>query len=159
LIQTENSQISLPAFFASSSGEETFAAGKSLAPLLGAGSIVALKGPLGAGKTCFVKGIACGLGIRDEVTSPTYTIVCEYEACTQAGSPMPVYHIDAYRLKGTGDFSAIGGEDIIFSGGISLIEWSDRIEGCIPQGALIVDIEISEGGKRLIRVSVKEGGN
>ena len=151
-IQTENSPISLPAFFTSLSPAETFAVGKNLAPLLQKGSIVALKGPLGAGKTCFAKGIACGLGVTEEVTSPTYTIVSEYEAFPPAGPPAVMYHIDAYRLKGNDDFSAIGGEDIIFADGISLIEWSERIEESIPPGAVRVDIEIAEGGKRLIRI-------
>ena len=120
--------------------------------MLEKGDIVALKGPLGAGKTCFVKGIARGLGVEEEVTSPTYTIVSEYEAFPSTESPAVMYHIDAYRLKGNDDFSAIGGEDIIFADGISLIEWSERIEDFIPQEALRVDIEISGDGKRLIRM-------
>jgi len=156
-IQTGNFQDNFPGFFTSSSPEETFSLGKSLALLLKKGDIVALKGPLGAGKTCFVKGIAQGLGVEEEVTSPTYTIVSEYEAFPSAlphsvDSPVLIYHIDAYRLKGTDDFTAIGGEDIIFADGISLIEWSERIEEFIPQEALRVDIEITEGGKRLIRM-------
>jgi len=151
-IQTENFPISLPALFASLSPEETFSAGKNLAPLLTKGSIVALKGPLGAGKTCFAKGIARGLSVEEEITSPTYTIVSEYEAFTFAGDPAVLYHIDAYRLKGSDDFSAIGGEDILFADGISLIEWSERIEDFIPPQALRVDIELGEGGKRFIRI-------
>jgi len=155
-IQAENFPISLPASFASSSAEETFALGQSLACLLKKGSIVALKGPLGAGKTCLVKGIARGLGVAEEVTSPTYTIVSEYEPA--AHFPAPIYHIDAYRLKGNDDFSAIGGDEILFADGISLIEWSERIEDAIPPAALLVDIAIGEDGKRLIRVCLKEGG-
>jgi len=146
-IHRENSPIKLPAVFRSSSAEETFGIGKNLAALLHSGSIVALRGQLGAGKTCLVKGIASALGVTEEVTSATYTIVCEYDA-----SSCPLYHIDAYRLQTPEDFSAIGGEDIIFGSGISLIEWSDRIEGFIPAEAIQVTIEIVDGNTRCIRI-------
>jgi tRNA threonylcarbamoyladenosine biosynthesis protein TsaE len=82
----------------SASPEETRAAGERLAPHLPKGAVVALRGGLGAGKTCFAKGIARGLGITEEITSPTYTIISEYEG--------PFYHIDAYRLAGDDDFAA-----------------------------------------------------
>ena len=162
-IPAENSLISFPALITSTSPEETFALGESFASLLKKGDVVALKGPLGAGKTCFVKGIARGLGIEEAVTSPTYTIVSEYEAVLSSGSPAVLYHIDAYRLKGNDDFAAMGGEDILFADGISLIEWSERIEDSIPREALRVDIEIIESGQRLIRMyrlsARKEGDN
>ena len=156
--QTENCRINLPVFFESSSSEDTFSLGKRLSPLLKKGSIVALKGPLGAGKTCFAKGIAVGLGVEEEVTSPTYTIVSEYEGflCdkngTEAREPITIFHIDAYRLRGKDDFTAIGGEDIIFGNGISVIEWSERICDFIPPGALRVDFEIKEDGKRTVHI-------
>ena len=142
----ENFPIDFPAVFTCFSAEETFALGERLAPLLEKGSIVALKGPLGSGKTCFAKGIARGLGIYEELSSPTYTIVSEY-----AGA-FTVYHIDAYRLRGNDDFSAIGGEEIVFGNGISLIEWSERIPAFIPAGAFRVDIELKEDNERLIRI-------
>jgi len=157
-IQAGNFLIKLPFLSESSSPEETFALGKQLAPLLDKGSIVALQGPLGAGKTCFAKGIACGLGIEEELTSPTYTIVSEYEAFIPAKNvpetkeKVPFFHIDAYRLRGNEDFTAIGGEDIIFGDGISVIEWSDRISDFIPTGALRVDFEIKKDGKRIIHI-------
>ena len=151
-IPTENFQIKLPFFAESSSPDETFALGERLAPFLEKGSIVALKGPLGAGKTCFVKGIAGGLGVQEVITSATYTIISEYEAFLTGGEPIPVYHIDAYRLRGNDDFTAIGGEDIIFGKGISIIEWSERISDFIPPGTLKVDFEINTDGKRLICV-------
>ena len=154
-IQPGSSQISLPASITSSSPEETFSLGVNFASMLKKGDIVALKGPLGAGKTCFVKGVARGLGVRDEVTSPTYTIVSEYGAfppAEHAAEPVVFYHIDAYRLRGSDDFIAIGGEEIIFSSGISMIEWSERIEDLIPNTAFWVDIEICGDDKRLIRI-------
>jgi len=157
-IQTECSPIEIPAFITSSSEEETFTLGKRLSALLEKGSIVALTGRLGAGKTCFVKGIAIGLGISDTVTSPSYTIVSEYEgfltrtAGNKIRESVLVYHIDAYRLGGNSDFSTIGGEDIIYGDGISLIEWSERIEEFIPEYALRVSIEIEPGNTRKISI-------
>ncbi|MDR0322876.1 MAG: tRNA (adenosine(37)-N6)-threonylcarbamoyltransferase complex ATPase subunit type 1 TsaE, partial [Treponema sp.] len=110
----------------SNSPEETFALGQNIASLLSPGSVVALKGTLGSGKTCLAKGIARGLGITDIITSPTYTIISEYPASTT------LFHIDAYRLNGDKDFEDIGGPEIINSCGISIIEWSERIPNSLP---------------------------
>ena len=117
---------------------------------------MALNGPLGAGKTCFAKGIAKGLGIAEEITSPSYTIINEYEGYChekEGGEKRvnaPVYHIDAYRLDGNDDFTNLGGEDIVFGNGVSIIEWSERIPAFIPAGAFKVDIKINDDSKRLI---------
>jgi len=126
--------------------------GKRFAHILEKGSVVALTGPLGAGKTCFVKGIARGLGICEEVTSPTYTIISEYEGTLGEEDPVPFYHIDAYRLRGNDDFYAIGGEEIVFGKGISVIEWSERIPDFIPALAIKVEIKIIKDDNRLIRI-------
>ncbi|MDR2069795.1 MAG: tRNA (adenosine(37)-N6)-threonylcarbamoyltransferase complex ATPase subunit type 1 TsaE [Treponema sp.] len=134
----------------SGSPEETIAAGERLGESLKPGSVVALRGKLGAGKTCFTKGIARFLGIEEEVTSPTYTIVSEYSG------KIPLYHIDAYRLKGDDDFAALGGEEIIGGGGVSVIEWSERIPESIPPGAVIVELEILPGGGRKISIRAPE---
>jgi tRNA threonylcarbamoyladenosine biosynthesis protein TsaE len=133
--------------YIAASPEETMAIGEKIAAGLGRGSVVALRGGLGAGKTCLAKGIARGLGIREELTSPTYTILSEY-----AEGNLPFYHIDAYRLGGDDDFQAIGGEDYIYGDGIALVEWSDRIPGAIPASALVVSISILEDGRRVIEV-------
>jgi tRNA threonylcarbamoyladenosine biosynthesis protein TsaE len=118
---------------------------------------VALRGGLGAGKTCLVKGIARGLGVREQVTSPTYTIISEYEAYKD-GEKIPFYHIDAYRLRGDGDFSAMGGDEILDSGGISVIEWSENIPGSLPAGAVIIDMVIPAGtGNSLREIHVQVG--
>ncbi|MCL2834591.1 MAG: tRNA (adenosine(37)-N6)-threonylcarbamoyltransferase complex ATPase subunit type 1 TsaE [Treponema sp.] len=136
----------------SSSPQATRAIGKSIAAKLGKGSVVSLRGPLGAGKTVLVKGIAEFFGIEEEITSPTYTIVSEYRGNLD-GSPIEFWHIDAYRLKGEDDFTAIGGEEYIYGSGISVIEWSERISGLLPAGAVMVEIEICGGDNRIIRVS------
>jgi tRNA threonylcarbamoyladenosine biosynthesis protein TsaE len=157
LIQVENSHtklLELPAIIISGSEDETVTLGKRFASLLEKGNVVALRGPLGAGKTCFTKGIALALGITEGITSPTYTIVSEYEVFSRetASQCMIFYHIDAYRLRGNDDFSAIGGEDIVFGSGISVIEWSERIPDFIDESAYKVDFEILEENKRCIRI-------
>jgi tRNA threonylcarbamoyladenosine biosynthesis protein TsaE len=135
----------------SGSPEETIAAGKNFAKSLKSGSVVALRGTLGAGKTCFTKGIACFWGVTEEVTSPTYTIISEYQG------KLPFYHIDAYRLNGDDDFSALGGDEILYGGGISVIEWSEYIPGSIPPSAITVDLEILPEGKRKIQIHTGTG--
>ena len=161
MIQADNFQnsldrIDLPAVIITLSEEETFTLGKRLAPLLGKGSVVALSGPLGAGKTCFTKGVAAGLGIEEELTSPSYAIIREYE-CFVDSEKLPFYHIDAYRLEGNDDFSAIGGEEIVFGNGISVIEWSERVPDFIPAGAYTVYFEIAADNKRSVKLAIQDG--
>jgi tRNA threonylcarbamoyladenosine biosynthesis protein TsaE len=123
--------------------------GKKLGKFLRPGSVVALSGGLGAGKTCFTKGIALALGIREEVTSPTYTIVSEYEGT------VPFRHIDAYRLSGEADFELMGGKELIFGNRVVVIEWPEKITGFLPQNTIFIDIEIC-GKKRKIRTRTHE---
>jgi tRNA threonylcarbamoyladenosine biosynthesis protein TsaE len=104
---------------------------------------VALNGELGSGKTCLVKGIAKGLGIDENITSPTYTIINEYQGMN---------HIDAYRLSGEKDFEDIGGMDIINSDNISVIEWGERISKCLPHDAVVISFEITGPDSRLIMI-------
>jgi tRNA threonylcarbamoyladenosine biosynthesis protein TsaE len=122
---------------------------KSLRP----GSVIALRGGLGAGKTCFTTGIARALGIEETVTSPTYTIISEYEGILPSFGKLPFYHIDAYRLSGDDDFAASGGEELLESGGISVVEWSERIPRSIPRNSCIIDIEIAGGNNRIFHIS------
>jgi tRNA threonylcarbamoyladenosine biosynthesis protein TsaE len=131
----------------SSSPEETIAAGERIASFLREGSVVALRGGLGVGKTCLTKGIARGLGIKEEITSPTYTIVSEYQGV------LPFYHIDLYRLMGDDDFAALGGEELLYGGGVSVIEWSERIPHSIPPWAVTIEIGLAPNGQRRILIS------
>jgi tRNA threonylcarbamoyladenosine biosynthesis protein TsaE len=140
-----------PVEFFSGSPEETEALGERLAQKLGPGGVLALRGSLGAGKTRFAKGLARGLGVEEEITSPTYTIVSEYEA--RPGNPLPFYHIDAYRLNGEDDFEALGGRELLYGGGICLVEWGERIEAALPPRAIRIEIEITGENSRIIRVS------
>ena len=130
----------------SSSPEETEALGQSLARCLKPGAVVALKGGLGAGKTCLARGIARGLGIAENVTSPTYTIISEYPGA------VPLYHIDAYRLNSDDDFDSTGAGEYIGAGGITVIEWPERIPRSIPHDAITVQIEISGPQSRIFHI-------
>ena len=137
-----------PLNFLSNSPEETFNLGKRIASSLCTGSVVALVGTLGSGKTCLAKGIARALGVTDNLTSPTYTIINEYEL----KNSLSFYHIDAYRLKDEKEFEDIGGDEIINSGGICVIEWSCNIIKSIPQNAITVTLNITESESREITV-------
>jgi tRNA threonylcarbamoyladenosine biosynthesis protein TsaE len=143
-------EIFLPFDIVSFSEEETQDCGRSLSLLLDVGSVVALRGGLGAGKTCFTKGVAAGLGVSETVTSPTYTIISEYEGKWADGKKALLYHIDAYRLKDDDDFAALGAEEFLYGDGVAVIEWSERIPASIPKDAIFVDIEALENGGRKI---------
>lgn len=108
---------------------------------------MALRGGLGAGKTTFTKGLAKGLGVPDEVTSPTFTIISEYEG------RVPLYHMDAYRLSGCDEFLELGVEDLLYGDGVCVIEWSERVAAAMPDDAAIVEIEANEDGSRRISLS------
>jgi tRNA threonylcarbamoyladenosine biosynthesis protein TsaE len=115
--------------------------------------VVALRGGLGAGKTCLAKGIARELGVEEEINSPTYTIISEYETSEK----IPFYHIDVYRLGGDEDFEALGGRDLFYQEGIAVIEWSEKIPRSLPEDSVLVEIEILDGEKRRFRVSGMDG--
>ena len=116
--------------YISNSVAETEQIGAELSRSLSAGSIVAFTGDLGAGKTAFVRGMARGLGIEERVTSPTFTIVNEYE-----GGVRPLFHFDLYRLSDGDELFDIGWEDYLVRGGICAVEWSERaadaMENCV----------------------------
>ena len=141
-IQTERCLIE----FISAAPEETVVFGERFANNLNPGLVIAINGCLGAGKTCFVKGIARGLGIKKNITSPTYTIMNEYSG------RIPLYHIDAYRLNGDEDFESTGACEYFYMNGITVIEWSERIPNSIPADAVKVHIEVTGSQNRLIRI-------
>lgn len=118
----------------SHSETETELVGKELGKTLKSGSVVALFGGLGAGKTTFVRGLASAAGYQGRVTSPTYTIVNEYLGAT------PVFHFDMYRLGGPDELYELGWEDYLSRGGICVVEWSERIEDVLPEGTVRVTL-------------------
>jgi tRNA threonylcarbamoyladenosine biosynthesis protein TsaE len=142
----------LPLCVKSSSPEKTCGIGVKIAQQLRKGTVIALYGALGAGKTCLVKGIGLGLMVEEEITSPTYTIVSEYSAKLN-GENLPLYHIDAYRLNGADNFTSLGGEEYIYGNGITVIEWSERITASLPENTLNIRIEITGNDSRDIHIT------
>ncbi|WP_294427977.1 tRNA (adenosine(37)-N6)-threonylcarbamoyltransferase complex ATPase subunit type 1 TsaE [uncultured Treponema sp.] len=125
--------------FHTSSANETIELGKKIGSLLTKGDIIALQGTLAAGKTTITKGIASSLGVKDEITSPTFCLISEYEG------KLPLYHMDVYRLEGGDDFINLGVEDLIYGNGVSLIEWSEKIMSELPKKTIILKLEPIEG--------------
>ena len=121
------------------SPEETRALGRTLAQALQGGAVVAFTGDLGAGKTAFISGMARGLGIEERVTSPTFTIVNEYE-----GGRLPLFHFDMYRLGSADELFHIGWEDYLARGGVCAVEWSENVAEAIEDDAVRVDIARGE---------------
>lgn len=136
--------------FITNSPEETERVGAALGKTIPAGTVLAYRGDLGAGKTAFTRGLARGLGCREIVTSPTYTIVNEY-----SGGRLPLFHFDMYRLFSADDLFDIGWEDYLDRGGICAVEWSENVAGAM-ENAVIVTIE--KLGEDTRRITI-EGGD
>lgn len=134
-----------------STPEETALLGRALGNLLFPGSIVALIGPLGAGKTWFVRSIAEGLDIPmpSQVTSPTFVLIQEYEA------RIPIYHFDAYRLQRVSEFEDLGALEYFSGQGVCLVEWADRIESLLPEEHLRVELLVKGKQSREVILSAK----
>ena len=124
----------------SNSPADTEALGAALAARLSPGDIVAFTGDLGAGKTAFTRGLARGLGIEERVTSPTFTIVNEYE-----GGRLPLFHFDMYRLGSSEELYDIGWEDYLARGGVCAVEWSENVDDALEEDAVRVDIRRGDG--------------
>ena len=122
--------------FLSHSPEETEAFAQRFAAQLHAGDVIAYEGGLGMGKTAFTRGLARGLGYKGHVTSPTFTIVNEYE-----GSVLPLFHFDMYRLGGADDLFDIGWEDYLDRGGVCAVEWSELVTEALPPQTITVRFE------------------
>lgn len=117
--------------------DETRRFGEELGSKLEPGTIIALTGDLGAGKTTLSKAIAKGLGVTDTITSPTFTIVCEYDS-----GRLPLYHFDVYRVNDSEELFEIGFDDYIHGKGVCLIEWANLLEeGLLPESAMNINLE------------------
>ena len=134
------------------SPKETFELGERLGLEASPGMIYCLEGDLGVGKTVFTQGFARGLGITDPVTSPTFTIVQQYEE-----GRIPLYHFDVYRIGDVEEMEGIGYEDCFYGDGVCLIEWPSLIDEILPETAVWVCIEKNlEQGFDYRKITVEE---
>jgi tRNA threonylcarbamoyladenosine biosynthesis protein TsaE len=133
------------ATFISNSPAETEAVGRQLSEDSGVGSILALQGELGSGKTLFTKGFVAGMGSSAAVSSPTFAIVHEYQ-----DGRLPVYHFDFFRVESRQSLARLGLEDYFFGDGVSLIEWADRFPEFIPEQARWILFEVKSDNQRVI---------
>jgi tRNA threonylcarbamoyladenosine biosynthesis protein TsaE len=118
----------------SRSAQETQALGARLGRRLGRGDVVACIGPLGAGKTCFLQGLARGLGVTADVTSPTFVLVNQYQG------RLPVYHVDAYRTGSLTELVDLGLEEMLHGEGVTVVEWADKLLPLLPPRTVTVTI-------------------
>ena len=132
------------------SEKETQEAGAELVKTLAPGSVVAMYGDLGAGKTAFVRGMTRGLGINFPVSSPTFNVVNEYPG------EVPMFHFDMYRLGSADELFDIGWDDYLERGGICAVEWSENVEEAFEPGTVKVTISKLGGSEREITVEVME---
>lgn len=127
--------------------EATARLGAALAEALPAGTTIALKGTLGAGKTRLVQAIALALGVAEgEVVSPTFVLVGEYQG------RRPIYHFDAYRLRDDDEFLELGPDEYFESEGLTFVEWADRVEACLPADRIEIRIEAHGPTSRLFHI-------
>ena len=117
--------------------QDTDKIGKIIGECLQSGTVICLEGDLGAGKTTLSQSIAKGLGIKDYVTSPTFTIIKEYKG------RLSLFHMDAYRLESEDDMYDLGYDEYINSDGVCIIEWASKIKGLIPKSAINITININ----------------
>ena len=136
--------------FITNSPAETENLGLALGKLLPAGTVLAYRGDLGAGKTAFTRGLARGLGCSELVTSPTYTIVNEY-----LGGRLPLFHFDMYRLRSSEDLWDIGWEDYLERGGVCAVEWSENVADALEDALTITIEKLGETSRRI----TLEGGD
>ena len=138
--------------YESLSEKDTFDLGKKLGENAKPGQIVCIDGDLGVGKTVFTKGFAEGLGVKDDVVSPTFTIIQEY-----TDGNIPMYHFDVYRIGHSDEMYDIGYEEYFYGDGVCLIEWSSRVEELLPEESIHINIEKDlEKGFDYRKITVEE---
>ena len=130
--------------YTTNSPMETESIGAALGKILPPGSVIAYRGDLGAGKTAFTRGLARGLGCKEIVTSPTYTIVNEY-----LGGRIPLFHFDMYRLRSSDDLFDIGWEDYLDRGGICAVEWSENVADAMEDAVTITIEKLGEDSRQI----------
>ncbi|MDY4395695.1 MAG: tRNA (adenosine(37)-N6)-threonylcarbamoyltransferase complex ATPase subunit type 1 TsaE [Oscillospiraceae bacterium] len=137
--------------FVSHSTQETEQFGEEVAKSLRGGDVLAFTGSLGMGKTAFTRGLARGLGCRGRVTSPTFTIVNEYDGKT------PLFHFDMYRLGSSDELFDIGWDDYLARGGVCAVEWSERVSDALPDDTIYVDIARGKEDENTRTITVTGG--
>ena len=130
--------------------EDTINLGKKIGEKLKKGDVVALDGSLAAGKTYLTKGIAKGLGIQEDITSPTFTLISEYSG------RFNLYHMDVYRLEGVEDFLDLGTEEMLYGDGVCVIEWSKKVKQVLPKNTIYIDISVNDDNSRKIIIDSKD---
>ena len=139
----------MPYTFLANHLSDTERLGAKLAELLPDGSVVALIGTLGAGKTRLVQAVAEASGVpKNTVSSPTFVLIHEYE-----DGERPIYHFDAYRLEKESEFQALGADEYFDGFGLSFVEWADRVAGAIPPEHVRIEIEILSNEQRRFVIS------
>ena len=127
--------------------EDTKKTGIEIGRRVKAGTVIALSGDLGTGKTALTKAVAEGLGVKEVITSPTFNIVKQYET-----GRLPLYHFDVYRIGDVDEMYELGYEEFFFGSGVSIVEWADLIEDIIPEDAVRIEIEYGKKeGERIYK--------
>jgi tRNA threonylcarbamoyladenosine biosynthesis protein TsaE len=144
--------------FTTQSGADTIEVGRKLADLLKPPQLLLLRGELGTGKTTLVKGIAQALDAADpdEVTSPTFTLIHEYEG-TQHGKPVRLFHLDVYRIEGERQLETLGLDELLTDNSLVLVEWGEKFKSLVKRATGEIVITSEGGDARKIRVTLKEG--
>ena len=130
-----------------SSPEETQALGRQLAAGLEPGDVIAMIGELGSGKTCIIQGICQGLDVADDVTSPTFTLINEYQG------RLPVYHFDLYRLDDSESALDIGFDEYVDGDGVCLIEWADKFPEILPEDRTEIRLNVLDADRRELKIN------
>jgi tRNA threonylcarbamoyladenosine biosynthesis protein TsaE len=143
--------------FTTQSGADTIEVGRKLAGLLKPPQLILLHGELGTGKTTLVKGVAQALDAADpdEVTSPTFTLVHEYEG-TRDGSPVKLFHLDVYRLEGERQLESLGLDDLLTQDALVMVEWGEKFKSIVKRATGEITITSEGGDARKIRVLLKD---
>ncbi|MGI5084386.1 tRNA (adenosine(37)-N6)-threonylcarbamoyltransferase complex ATPase subunit type 1 TsaE [Treponema putidum] len=130
--------------------EDTISLGKKIGKKLKQGDVITLDGSLAAGKTYLTKGIAQGLDIEEDITSPTFTLISEYSG------RLHLYHMDVYRLEGVEDFLDLGAEEMLYGEGVCVIEWGEKVQQALPANTIHIKIAVNEDNSRKIIINNKE---
>jgi tRNA threonylcarbamoyladenosine biosynthesis protein TsaE len=136
----------------SHSSTETVEIGRRLGRRIRTGTVVALEGALGAGKTTLVKGIAEALAVREPVTSPTFTLISEYSAVID-GRSLPLLHVDLYRIARFEELEELGLDEVLAGAGVAVVEWSEKAAALLPEEAVRVRITIGPEGERTLEIA------